>query len=64
MKRVNIKAILSDPKERRKMMAGAIRFIQAVEGRDLMEQESLDVYDLVSHGEELSSPALQLMRKS
>ena len=50
MKRVNIKAILNDPKTRRELMAGSIRAIQAREGRDLTVQESLDVYDRVNAG--------------
>jgi len=48
MKRVDIRKILQDPEKRRLMMAGAIRFIQAIEGRDLTVEESLAVYDRVN----------------
>jgi hypothetical protein len=47
MARVNIKAILADPKLRKKMVTGAIIFMQAVEGIDTTEAQASDAYDKV-----------------
>jgi hypothetical protein len=42
-RRLDIKSIL-----RRELAARSIRFIQAVEGRDLSMEEALDVVDLIT----------------
>ncbi len=47
-KRFDIKSILRDPVLRRDLMARSIRFIQAVEGRDLTMEEALDIVDRTS----------------
>jgi len=38
---------MADPVCRREIIAASIRFIQAVEGRDISEQEAFAVYDRV-----------------
>lgn len=47
-KRFDIKSILRDPVLRRELAARSLRFIQAVEGRDISMEEALDVVDRVS----------------
>lgn len=43
--RIDVKAILRDANQRRHLLADAVRFIQAVEGRDLSYEEALHVID-------------------
>lgn len=45
--RVDIRGILSDSAKRRLMLAGTIRFIQQIEGRDLSFEDALAVYDRI-----------------
>jgi len=47
MRRVDIRAILANPEKRRLMTAGAIRFIQQIEGREISMARALEVYDKV-----------------
>lgn len=47
-RRVDIKGILRNPAKRRTMTANAVRFVQAVEGRDLTQDEALAVVDRVN----------------
>jgi len=46
--RHNIKAILCDTQQRRLLLAGAVQFIQAVEGRDITMERALEVVDLAN----------------
>lgn len=46
-RRVDIKAVLADPVERRRMMVDSLIFIQASQGRVLTEHEAGEVYDRV-----------------
>ncbi len=47
MRRVNIRAILRDPKLRRDLMVGAIVALQAREGIDTTRQQAEAAYDAV-----------------
>jgi len=47
-RRVDVQAILANPEQRNELLAGAVRFIQAVEGRDLTLDEARDVVKTVS----------------
>jgi len=47
-RRFDIKALLRDPATRRELSVRSLRFIQAVEGRDLTYAEAQDVYDRVA----------------
>lgn len=42
--RIDIKAILANPTQRQQMLVGAIRALQAREGRDLTYKQALDAY--------------------
>jgi len=50
MRRVNIKAILANPKLRRELMISTIIATQAREGIDTTYQQASDAYDKVNHG--------------
>jgi hypothetical protein len=47
MKRFDTKELLNDPVSREKMLTRALIFIQAVEGRDLTQEEADDVYERI-----------------
>lgn len=47
-KKISIRECLADPKERRQMLCGAVRFIQAVEGRDISMEQAEEAYDKIS----------------
>ena len=47
VRRVDIKAILRDPKLRRRLLATSLQAIQAREGRDLSLAEAYEVVDRV-----------------
>jgi hypothetical protein len=47
MRRVDIRAILADPKLRRKMMVGAIIALQAREGIETTQAQAEEAYDKV-----------------
>ena len=46
-RRIDIKAILSDPVKRRRLMALTLRATQAREGRDITLERAYEVYDKV-----------------
>jgi hypothetical protein len=47
MKRVNIKQILSNPKQKKELMVGAIQFLQNIEGIDTTKEQAENAYDKV-----------------
>lgn len=51
-KKISIRECLADPKERRQMLCGAVRFIQAVEGRDISMEQAEEAYDKMSCSKE------------
>jgi hypothetical protein len=46
-KRVNIKQILSNPKQKKELMIGAIQFLQTIEGIDTTKEQAENAYDKV-----------------
>lgn len=58
MKRIDIKAVLSDPVLRRRLLAHCLQATQAREGRQISLQRAYEVYDKVhaemSDGQKLS----------
>ena len=47
MKRVNIKQILSNLKQKKELMVGAIQFLQNIEGIDTTKEQAETAYDKV-----------------
>lgn len=47
MKRVNIKEILQDSHQRKKMFVGVIQFLQNIEGIDTTKEQAEIAYDKV-----------------
>ena len=47
MKRVNIKQILSNLKQKKELMVGAIQFLQNIEGIDTTREQAENAYDKV-----------------
>jgi hypothetical protein len=47
MKRVNIKQILSNPKQKKELMVGVIQFLQNIEGIDTTKEQAELAYDKV-----------------
>ena len=43
--RPDVKAIMRNPAQRRRLLAGAVKFIQAVEGRDITLERALEGVD-------------------
>jgi hypothetical protein len=53
MKRVNIKQILSNPKQKKELMVGAIQFLQNIEGIDTTKEQAENAYDKVIETEQV-----------
>lgn len=51
MNRINIKAILADPKQRREMLVRAILFLQHLEGIMTTRAQAEAAYDKVAHAD-------------
>jgi hypothetical protein len=49
MKRANVKQILSNPKQKKELMAGAIQFLQNVEGIDTTREQAEDACNKVQN---------------
>jgi len=47
LERVNIKQILSNPKQKKELMVGVIQFLQNIEGIDTTKEQAELAYDKV-----------------
>ena len=47
LERVNIKQILSNPKQKKELMVGVIQFLQNIEGIDTTREQAENAYDKV-----------------
>jgi hypothetical protein len=53
LKRVNIKRILSNPKQKKELTVGAIQYLQNIEGIDTTKEQAENAYDKIQ--DELNS---------
>jgi hypothetical protein len=51
--RVNIKQILSSPKQKKQLMVGVIQFLQNIEGIDTTKEQAENVYDKIQSNNSL-----------
>jgi hypothetical protein len=55
MKQVNIKQILSNPKQKKQLMVGAIQFLQNIEGIDTTKEQAENAYDKIQSNNSLKN---------